>query len=365
MTVGDGSCLCWASSWVEGRGFEPAEWQNLLCSFARWGLFRLHESPRYLVTNGRQDEAVIVLQAIANFNAADIDIGCADVVMTSPTRPVTSDKKNSELPTPVEGEESPLPQYTPRHSEDSGRPKTLYDSVGVGPAPPPRRAVRYGSAFYASTVGDSPTAERDRGILEEDEGEYARVSTEDGAMDGEAKSIPPLQWTSRSSWMEKPGEWWDRWSDQISKLFVPQWKRTVILMWIIWGSMAFCEHLHATRGSSAAYTMFNVWLPAVLESRASGSGDDAIREALQEFVLYSLAGCPGSMVRTGFSIGLLTSDWCVHGANSFGASQVPRHRHNGHGFIDVRIHRCKGESRRHSQFDADFNGRHRNVCGSM
>lgn len=36
-----------------------------------------------------------------------------------------------------------------------------------------------------------------------------------------------------------------------------------------------------------AYTMFNVWLPAVLESRAKGDGDEAIKQALQEFVLYS------------------------------------------------------------------------------
>jgi hypothetical protein len=37
----------------------------------------------------------------------------------------------------------------------------------------------------------------------------------------------------------------------------------------------------------SAYTMFNVWLPAVLESRAKGDGDEAIKQALQEFVLYS------------------------------------------------------------------------------
>lgn len=33
--------------------------------------------------------------------------------------------------------------------------------------------------------------------------------------------------------------------------------------------------------------MFNVWLPAVLEDRAEGEGDQAIRVALKEFVLYS------------------------------------------------------------------------------
>ncbi len=62
--------------------------------------------------------------------------------------------------------------------------------------------------------------------------------------------------------------------------------------------------------------MFNVWLPAVLESKA-GTGSDAIQKSLNEFVLYSselcvlsnqygalliaasasaVAGCPGSVV---------------------------------------------------------------------
>ena len=41
-----------------------------------------------------------------------------------------------------------------------------------------------------------------------------------------------------------------------------------------------------------AYTMFNVWLPAVLESRAKGEGDEAIKQALQEFVLYSGTSLP-------------------------------------------------------------------------
>jgi hypothetical protein len=69
--------------------------------------------------------------------------------------------------------------------------------------------------------------------------------------------------------------WMNGWSVQMGKLFAPRWRRTVILMWIIWGSMSF------------AYTMFNVWLPAVLESRSEGEGDEAIKSALQKFVLYS------------------------------------------------------------------------------
>jgi hypothetical protein len=33
--------------------------------------------------------------------------------------------------------------------------------------------------------------------------------------------------------------------------------------------------------------MFNVWLPAVLESRAEGEGDEVIKMALREFMLYA------------------------------------------------------------------------------
>jgi hypothetical protein len=30
---------------------------------------------------------------------------------------------------------------------------------------------------------------------------------------------------------------------QMAKLFAPKWRRTVILMWIIWGSMSFCKSI--------------------------------------------------------------------------------------------------------------------------
>lgn len=43
--------------------------------------------------------------------------------------------------------------------------------------------------------------------------------------------------------------------------------------------------------------MFNVWLPSVLESRQP-DGEGAIKGALSEYVLYAVAGCPGSIVST-------------------------------------------------------------------
>lgn len=45
--------------------------------------------------------------------------------------------------------------------------------------------------------------------------------------------------------------------------------------------------------SSLAYTMFNAFLPILLEERVSGNTK---KGALQELVVYTLAGCPGSLI---------------------------------------------------------------------
>jgi hypothetical protein len=222
--------------------------QNLICSFMRWGLFRLQESPRYLVARGREDEAVIALQAIATYNDLPMDISPedvqgADTQAPQPESVTMRDKKNSELPTPDplfdgESERSPLPDFGDgssggEHSRSGSRASgRRYDSMGIGPAPPPRpTALRTGSAFYAPTPGVEDV---------EDGLARARLSheEEEGLMDNEAVSSEKRgwrDWGQDRNWMS----WWDSWVKQISRLFVPQWRRTVILMWIIWGSMSF------------------------------------------------------------------------------------------------------------------------------
>jgi hypothetical protein len=222
--------------------------QNLVCSFMRWGLFRLQESPRYLVSRGRGDEAVIALQAIATYNDRPMDISSEDVQggesQPAPESMPMRDKKNSELPTPDplydgESERSPLPDFgdgsgSAGASRSGSRASGIrYDAIGNGPAPPPRQIpLRTGSAFYAPTPG-----------VEEVEDGLARhvrrsLEEEEGLMDGEESTIEKRGWRDWGrdrNWMS----WWDSWVKQISKLFVPQWRRTVILMWIIWGSMSF------------------------------------------------------------------------------------------------------------------------------
>lgn len=276
---------------------------------------------------------MIALQAIATFNDRTMDIAAEDVQggdsQPPPSLPLR-DKKNSELPTPEqsyegESERSPLPDFEDpgsaglSRSGSRGSAPPRYDAMGVGPAPPKRQEpIRTGSAFYAQTPGvedveDGLAGHLRRSVEEEEE----------GLMNGNARTASGEKrgwrdWGRDKNWMS----WWDSWLQQMGKLFVPQWRRTVLLMWVIWGSMSLGEFAAMTvkgksvRADTPAYTMFNVWLPAVLESRASGEGDEAIKQALQEFVLYSgksglsrisalsqpahlspVAGCPGSIVR--------------------------------------------------------------------
>ncbi|KAK4685766.1 hypothetical protein P7C73_g4374, partial [Tremellales sp. Uapishka_1] len=244
------SCSKFEGCDVEGKANDGWRWVlfvlgliNLACSFARLGLFRLHESPRFLVSTGREAEAVVVLNAIATFNAREMDIEDQDV------QEVACDPEQEDM-----GERSPLPNASATNQDM----EASYNSIGLGAHPSIRKEpIRMGSAFYHPTPMESSAVEHATNTFDESFATAPQLSHE------------------KEEQVEGQTSWWYTWRNQLGKLFVPQWRRTVVLMWFIWGSMSF------------AYTMFNVWLPAVLESRASGEGDEAIREALREFVLYS------------------------------------------------------------------------------
>ena len=180
----------------------------------------------------------MVLRAIATYNDAPIDIHAADVQSAEEE----DDKKNSEVPTPnlavPTGERSPLPRYSASMDDGEGSTpgsKTLYDSVGIGPPPLPRKQpLRMGSAFYSAT----PAPFELPNTFDESFGN-ARVVEEEQGLVEEAEIKQEMEQPRRSS--DRKGSWWETWIEQLSKLFVPQWRRTVILMWIIWGLMSFCK----------------------------------------------------------------------------------------------------------------------------
>lgn len=153
------------------------------------------------------------------------------------------DKKDSALPSPAgDGERSPLPRYTTDTGENS--PRTLYDSVGMGQPPTTRpHPVRTGSAFYAETPAALELPNQfDESFAESEQnghgGEEARAgllrqSSRERISRGGVVGLPRKR--------AGPLAWWYQWLEQLSKLFVPQWRRTVLLMWIIWASMSFSE----------------------------------------------------------------------------------------------------------------------------
>lgn len=50
---------------------------------------------------------------------------------------------------------------------------------------------------------------------------------------------------------------------------------------------------------SAAYTMFNVYLPKLLEGRGNadeGTAPKSLSDSLWDVVIYSIGGCPGAIV---------------------------------------------------------------------
>lgn len=115
--------------------------------------------------------------------------------------------------------------------------------------------------------------------------------------------------------------------------------------------------------------MFNVWLPAVLESKAEGEGDAAIKYALQEMVMYAAAGTPGSIVsRPRLKLSLLNADtpaWRMDDPDSTWQTQVTRHYDARDRPIDIRVHQGPVKRGGRRQLDADFDDCDGHVCGPL
>jgi hypothetical protein len=67
----------------------------------------------------------------------------------------------------------------------------------------------------------------------------------------------------------------------------PEWRRTTLLVWITWW------------GIMLAFTMFNVYLPKLLETRRVMSFAEAgsLERTLWDVVIFTIGGCPGAVVR--------------------------------------------------------------------
>ena len=229
-------------------------------------LFRLYESPRWLVHAGRKEDAVEALSQIAKYNRQEFDLSIEDVhdegeIETTLRRETTATRHSMErplLPNPatqdgIQNSTSTISQYLNSH----------------------HRHPRPHSRTHRSTSS------------------YSRYSTY--STHGNYSHVPHKVLTYLPRWIRRPlGLWLNR----FEQLITEEWRERVWLIWGVWCTM------------SLAYTMFNVYLPTLLEARSrsvgmgrsggdedgGGAGEGNYTDALWEIVLYALGGCPGALV---------------------------------------------------------------------
>ncbi|KAF5377815.1 hypothetical protein D9615_006670 [Tricholomella constricta] len=307
---------------------------------ARIVFFRLHESPRYLVHAGRPLEAIESLQMISRFNGSDLALEIEDVedhhhpvVVVSPASeiaavpiPRPNYKKYEQRPRPtsttlfatadVDGEPysnlSPTATTAASSTTTKGnvRPTlvTQYSSTDASPnaldghtfATPVQEhdSILPGLSMFADSNETSagaeskptspvqsprsPRAPRLRSSLSG--GRSRRLS---GASRRASSVYEKNVCEALPRWARKPlRAWWDR----VMMVLSPEWLRTTLFVWAAWFAM------------SLAYTMFNVYLPKLLET-GSGPGKSMVtaeaktlEESLWDVVIFTIGGCPGAIL---------------------------------------------------------------------
>ncbi|KAI1317558.1 hypothetical protein EDD11_008252, partial [Mortierella claussenii] len=207
-------------------------------------LFRLEESPKFLLNHNRHDEAAMVLRRIFKINHNQRETSGSEVfeenIETLTSRfNLTSSETNSSA------EES--------FSEDSDSGSDTRNPAEMGPP----------------TVTAAASARRMPGELRQRQEPVPR---------GKYKL---LLYRQRRQFRHKV----DLAMERLRPLMSPRFRLSTILIWIIWALVAF------------AYTAFNVFYPKFLQEHGEG-GNQSLRQVYQDILIYSAAGVPGSVIAT-------------------------------------------------------------------
>ncbi|TFK26851.1 MFS general substrate transporter [Coprinopsis marcescibilis] len=279
---------------------------TLLMFTARMVFFRLHESPRYLVHAGRPYDAIKSLEMISRFNGSDLCVELDDVRdhlhphqdADAHAQQQTSGLDQAQL-SPTDGTEY-------QASRPRATSRTIFDATMIqdGRTPPDVLLSRASSA--ESGGGQRPplmTA-------------YAATGETPALVDRRRASVyeQKLCW-SLPRWLRKP--LW-AWLDRVMMVLSPEWVRTTVLVWAAWWAM------------SLAYTMFNVFLPTLLE-KGTGEGSMAglntggtpdpragipksLEQTLWDVVIFTIGGCPGAILGAWLIESPLGRRWSLAGS---------------------------------------------------
>lgn len=258
-------------------------WRYLLASLgaltvlfvmARLVFFTLFESPKYLVSAGKHEEARSVLQRIAAFNGDPKRVRLSDV----------SDRNEAQ-----------------DASSRTNRARSTFL-----PSDDRRRDDHASQQARGSMDWNNGSNQERQGLMADvEEGEEAETQQRRHSFGGhehqhdsewQANRQSNMKWSKTmqllpESWRPSVAESASRYTE----LFSPYWRKTTILVWSIWTIFTL------------AYTMVNVFLPKYLENRTGDKKDivdisdpisrqEAMEAVMREFLLYSLASLPGSLL---------------------------------------------------------------------
>ncbi|KAK5814460.1 major facilitator superfamily domain-containing protein [Linnemannia elongata] len=226
-------------------------------------LFRLEESPKYLLNQNRHQEAAVVLCRIYKINHKETQSEAFDENIETLTlrfnRPVnagdisSSDESSSSA---SDASEAELSDIENSRNGSSGRRRTESNNHG--------RSRRQNGSGGSGIQHHRPPG---------------GVGNGNGG-DHHSKTWIMLQ-RYRRRWRYRI----EKGLERLEPLFVPEFRLSTILIWIIWALVAF------------AYTAFNVFYPKFLQEHGQG-GHQPLQLVYMDILIYAAAGVPGSVIAT-------------------------------------------------------------------
>jgi hypothetical protein len=227
--------------------------QNLAMFAARFLLFRLHESPRFLVSKRKTDEALAVLKKIADFNDRPLALELRDVhgkasiesyrtVTVPEAKPSEPESISASSPT---GQANLSATHPGIVSSNSSAYLDFASAREYGTPPPLENGVRSSTIRTTSTLhGHSfhtPSEELSQARAFPFASDTHRNSSEE-----DNQAADDTTFDSSTLDLEQDEQFrtmglrqvLDNGSARLQLLFVPKWKQTTMLMWTIWGLMS-------------------------------------------------------------------------------------------------------------------------------
>ncbi|KAK3833665.1 MAG: major facilitator superfamily domain-containing protein [Linnemannia gamsii] len=229
-------------------------------------LFRLEESPKYLLNHNRHQEAAVVLCRIYKINHKETQSEAFDENIETLTlrfnRPVnagdvSSSDESSSSASISDVSDSELSAFeNPRHS---GRRR---NEASNG-----QRTRRSGGGNGSSGIQHHRPAGTVNGNGTVSGGDHSRA------------------WISFHRYRRRYKYKIEKALERLEPLFVPEFRLSTILIWVIWALVAF------------AYTAFNVFYPKFLQEHGQG-GHQPLELVYMDILIYACAGVPGSVLAT-------------------------------------------------------------------